>query len=72
MIAADLSIALPEILLALYAMAALLIAVYTSKDGMAPLLTWTTSGLFVLLAVWMMIDGSGTQTAFGGMFIDDG
>ena len=72
MIAADLSIALPEILLALYAMAALLIAVYTSKDGMASLLTWTTSGVFVLLAVWMMINGAGTQEAFGGMFINDG
>ncbi len=72
MISADLSIVLPEVLLALYAMAALLIAVYTSKDGMASLLTWTTAGVFVLLAVWMMINGSGTQEAFGGMFINDG
>ncbi|MFT4700575.1 MAG: NADH-quinone oxidoreductase subunit N, partial [Yoonia sp.] len=69
---ADLSIALPEILLAVYAMAALLIAVYTTKDRLASLLTWTTSGVFVLLAVWMMLSASETQEAFGGMFIDDG
>ena len=36
MIQADLTIILPEIVLALYAMAALLGAVYTTKDGLAP------------------------------------
>ncbi len=39
---------------------------------MAPLLTWATSGLFVLLAVWIGINGQGTNIAFGGMFVDDG
>ncbi len=72
MIAADLQIVLPEIVLAVYAMAALLVAVYTTKDGMAPLLTWATSGLFVLMGVWIAINGNGTNVAFGGMFVDDG
>jgi len=72
MIASDLSIVLPEIVLAVYAMFALLAAVYTTKDGMAPLLTWATSGLFVLLGVWIAINGDGTNVAFGGMFVDDG
>ncbi|MDP5359493.1 MAG: NADH-quinone oxidoreductase subunit NuoN, partial [Paracoccaceae bacterium] len=58
--------------LAVYAMLALLAAVYTTKDGMAPLLTWATSGLFVLLAVWIGINGQGTNIAFDGMFVDDG
>jgi len=72
MIGADIQILMPEVMLAIYAMGALLAAVYTSKDGMAPLLTWATSGLFVLLAVWIGINGQGTQIAFGGMFVDDG
>ncbi len=72
MIGADIQILMPEIVLAVYAMAALMAAVYTTKDGMAPLLTWATSGLFVLLAVWIRINGQGTNIAFGGMFVDDG
>ena len=72
MISADIQIVMPEILLAVYAMLALLGAVYTTKDKAAPLLTWLTSGVFVLLAAWIGITGQGTQTAFGGMFNDDG
>ena len=72
MIGADIQILMPEIVLAVYAMIALLAAVYTTKDGMAPLLTWMTSGLFVLLAVWIGIIGQGTNVAFDGTFIDDG
>ncbi|WP_439155611.1 NADH-quinone oxidoreductase subunit NuoN [Yoonia sp.] len=72
MIASDIQIVMPEILLAVYAMLALLGAVYTTKDGAAPLLTWVTSGLFVVLAFWIGINGQGAQSAFGGMFIDDG
>ena len=72
MIGADLQILMPEIILALYAMGALIVAVYTSKDAMAPLLTWATSGLFVLMAVWIGFNGQGTNVAFGGSFVDDG
>ncbi len=72
MIGADIQILMPEIVLAVFAMAALLIAVYTTKDALAPLLTWTTSALFVLLAIWIGVNGQGTNVAFGGMFIDDG
>ncbi len=71
MIGADIQILMPEVVLAIYAMGALMAAVYTTKDGMAPLLTWATSGLFVLLAVWIGINGQGTNVAFGGMFVDD-
>ena len=38
MIQADLTIILPEIVLAIYAMVVLLGAVYTSKDGLASVL----------------------------------
>ena len=72
MIQADLTIILPEIVLALYAMAALLGAVYTTKDGLAPLLVWSTAGLTALLAIWIATQGEGTNVAFNGMFVDDG
>ncbi|MBE1284838.1 MAG: NADH-quinone oxidoreductase subunit NuoN [Rhodobacteraceae bacterium] len=72
MIQADLSIILPEIVLAVYAMLALLAAVYTSKDKLGPLLVWSTGGLMVVLAAWIATKASGTHVAFGGMFVDDG
>ena len=71
MMSADLNIILPELVLAIYAMLALLGAVYTGKDKLAGLLTWVTAGLFVLLALWIGFGGSGTNLAFGGMIVDD-
>ena len=72
MLSADIQIVMPEVVLALYAMIALLVAVYTTKDAMAPLLTWVTSGLFVVMAFWLGVNGEGTNIAFGGTFVDDG
>ena len=70
MISADIQTVMPEILLAVYAMLALLAAVYTTKDGMAPLLTWATAGVFAVLAFWIGT-GEGATTAFGGMYTED-
>ena len=53
-------------------MLALLGAVYTSKDGAAPLLVWVTAALMAGLALWIGMTGEGTQVAFNGMFIEDG
>ncbi len=70
---ADLNVILPEIILSLYAMVALVAAVYTTKDKAAGLLSWSTAAIFVLLGLWIMSTSSAdAQTAFGGMFIDDG
>lgn len=69
---ADLSIILPEILLSLFAIFALLGAVYTAKDGAASLLVWLTSAVMVALAAWIGLTGNGTNIAFSGMFVDDG
>jgi NADH-quinone oxidoreductase subunit N len=68
---ADFQIVLPEVLIAVYAMAALLFAVYTGKDDTAPMLMWATSAVFVLIALWIGAGGDGARSAFGGMFIDD-
>ncbi len=72
MIQADLNIILPEILLAVYAMVALLVGVYTTKDKLAPLLTWITAAVFVLIGAWIGMAGGGENIAFDGMFVDDG
>ena len=70
MIQADLNILLPEIVLSVYAMLALLGAVYTGKDKMAGMLVWLTAGLMVALAFYVGTV-TGDRSAFGGMFIDD-
>ena len=68
---ADFQTVLPEVVIALYAMAALLFGVFTGKDAVAPLLVWTTAGLFALIALWIGAGGEGSRTAYHGMFIDD-
>ncbi|MCA3449246.1 MAG: NADH-quinone oxidoreductase subunit NuoN [Rhodobacter sp.] len=67
----DFQIVLPEVIIAVCAMAALMFGVYTGKDKTASLLVWMTSGLFVLMAVWIGAGGDGARSAFCGMFIDD-
>jgi NADH-quinone oxidoreductase subunit N len=69
---ADLNIILPEILLALFAIFALLGGVYTGKDGVASTLVWLTSAAMAALAAWIGLTGEGTNVAFNGMFSDDG
>ena len=71
MISNDIQILMPEVIIAVYAMLALLAAVYTTKDKTAPLLTWATTGLFVLVAVFIATAAPVTNIAFDGMFIDD-
>ena len=71
MISADISTLMPEIVLAVYAMAGLLVAVWTGKDNVAPLLTWVTIAVFLGLAAWIGFGGTGTRTAFAGMVTDD-
>jgi NADH-quinone oxidoreductase subunit N len=72
MISADIQTVLPEIIIALYAMGALIAAVYTGKDEVAPLLTWLTGGLFVVIAGWIGYNGAGVNVAFDGAYVDDG
>jgi NADH-quinone oxidoreductase subunit N len=62
MTSADISAVLPEIILAVYAMAALMFGVYTTKDKCAPLLVWVTSGVFVLVGLMVGFAGAGTTS----------
>lgn len=70
MIVSDFSAVLPELALAIYAMAALLVAVYTGKDRLSGLLSWLTAAVMVALAVWIATNSS-DATAFHGMFVND-
>ncbi|MDF0599242.1 NADH-quinone oxidoreductase subunit NuoN [Psychromarinibacter sp. C21-152] len=71
MTSADFNILLPEIVLAVFAMAALMFAVYTGKDRTAPAILWATAAIFLVLALFIGINGDGAQAAFGGLFVDD-
>jgi NADH-quinone oxidoreductase subunit N len=71
MTSADFNTVLPEVILALFAMVALIGAVYTGKDKLASTITWATAGMFLALALWIGLAVTGERAAFGGMFIDD-
>ena len=68
---ADISTVLPELVLALFAMGALMFGVYIGKDKVASLIAWATAGLFLALALWIGLGGEGERAAFGGLFVDD-
>ncbi len=71
MTSADFSTVLPEVILALFAMAALLFGAYGGKDKVASTILWATAAIMVGLAAWIGLNGQGANTAFNGMFIDD-
>jgi NADH-quinone oxidoreductase subunit N len=67
-----LATALPEIVLAVWAMAALMWGVYTGKDREGPMLLWLTALVMAALGLWIGFAAPGSALAFGGAFIDDG
>ena len=67
----DLSIIMPEIILAIFAMVGLLVGAYGGKDKTGPAMLWATAVLFIVLAAWIGFQGAGTAHAFLGMFVDD-
>ncbi|MEL7462482.1 MAG: NADH-quinone oxidoreductase subunit NuoN [Pseudomonadota bacterium] len=68
---AELDPVLPEIVLALSAMALLMLGTYGGGDRKAGLINWLTVGLMVVLALWIAADPR-NGTAFNGAFIADG
>ncbi|MGI9391244.1 MAG: NADH-quinone oxidoreductase subunit NuoN [Boseongicola sp.] len=68
----DLSLILPEIILSIFAMGALLVGAYGGKDKLASMVLLATASLFVAVAAWIGLQGGGRGVAFGGMFVDDG
>ena len=72
MISNDLNTVLPELILAVYAMGALMFAVYTGKDRTTTMLIWVTAAVMAGLGTWIAASPVGSTTAFNGAFIDDG
>ena len=71
MFSLDLQTVLPEVILSVYAMVALMAGVYTTKDKSAGLLIWATAAMFALVA-FLIATREGTDPAFFNSFIDDG
>ena len=71
MIWENLAVLTPELILSIFAMLALLAAVYSVKDGAARMLTWGTAALFVAVAFLIGVSGEGTRVAWEGQFVDD-
>ena len=63
---------LPEIVLALFAMAALMAGAFMGKDKVAVPIVWATVAAFVLLAAWIGLGRTADTMAYGGMFLNDG
>ncbi|WP_374422897.1 NADH-quinone oxidoreductase subunit NuoN [Paracoccus sp. (in: a-proteobacteria)] len=68
----DFSTILPEVVLAAYALIALLAGAYFGKDRLAPSLLWATVAVFLIVAALIGLGDKAAGTAFYGMFIDDG
>ncbi|MCL4187325.1 MAG: NADH-quinone oxidoreductase subunit NuoN [Rhodobacteraceae bacterium] len=68
---ADLIAVLPEALLALFALTALMWGAFGGKDRIARPLLYATAAMLALLALWIGSAGGGASTAFGGMFVND-
>lgn len=67
----DLITTLPEILLAVFAMAALMAGAYGGQDRLARPILWATVAVFLLLAVMIGTLGGAARAAFFGSYIDD-
>ena len=68
----DFSTILPEVVLAGYALAALMAGAYLGKDRLARTLLWVTVAAFLIVAAMVGLGNHVDGTAFHGMFIDDG
>ena len=65
MTSADLNTVLPELALAVFAMLALMVGVYGSKDKMTGTITWASAGLMVILAFLIGWNGEGARDGSG-------
>ncbi len=71
MIIADLTIAFPEIVLALGAMALLMVGVFDPRKTDGSLILYLSAALLAVLGVMEAIGANGAKSAFNGLFITD-
>ena len=73
MLSNDISVILPELVLAVYAMAALMFGVWSKKQEAASnLILWVTALVLVVTGFWVGLMPSGEHVAFNEAFISDG
>lgn len=72
MLSQNLTIVLPELLLAGFALAALMFGVFAGKDRQAELILFATVAVLTLIALMVGFRPEGTNIAFDGAFIEDG
>jgi NADH-quinone oxidoreductase subunit N len=71
MLGQDLSVIAPELFLAIFAMGALMWGAYARHDASTQIL-WASTGVLVLLGLWIGFGQRGIQTAFDGSYVNDG
>ena len=71
MTALDFSTILPELVLAIYAMAALMAGAYFGKDAIARPILWATVAALLVVGLYVGFADRPAQVAFFGMFTDD-
>ena len=72
MIGSDVQTVAPELILAVFSMAALMWGVYMGKDSQARTILWAAAVVMFGLGLWIGYQPQGTSTAFGLSFINDG
>lgn len=68
----DILVILPEIILALSAIAALMVGAYGGQDKLARPILWAISAVLVAVAFLVASSGGDTVRAFDGTFVNDG
>ncbi|MEM9270142.1 MAG: NADH-quinone oxidoreductase subunit NuoN, partial [Pseudomonadota bacterium] len=73
MIWEDINVVLPEVVLAVYAMAALMFGTYArNHDAASRTVLWASAAVLFLMGLWVGLSPEGARTAFDGTFISDG
>jgi NADH-quinone oxidoreductase subunit N len=72
MFSQNLSVVAPELLLAIYAMGALMWGVFTKPGEADRMILYTTAGVLAVAGLWIAAGGGGTRVAFFDSFVDDG
>jgi len=73
MLSNEIYVILPELMLAVYAMAALMVGVYAKQQqAISNLILWATVIVLVVLGFWIGLSPEGTSTAFHEAFVNDG
>jgi NADH-quinone oxidoreductase subunit N len=72
MLAQDLSVVAPELVLALFAMASLMWGAFATGRDPSLHILWASAAMLVLAGLWVGFQPEGTRAAFDGSFVSDG